>query len=93
MQTAEIPFTQYVLPDGRRRQTSIEVAADVAEKAGSIISRGLRFECEVLSTGHVSLTIFDPEEEDDVAIEVLPNGPGIREAVEAMVRDFDIAQA
>lgn len=85
---AEIPFTQYVLPDGRQKPVSIEVACDVAEKAASIIASGLRFECEILRTGHVSLTIHDPDEGDDVAIKVLPNGPGITEAVEAMVRGF-----
>lgn len=87
--TRSIPFTQYVMPNGRKRPVSIEVARDVAEKADQLIESGLAFECEVLATGHVSLTITDPVEGDDLAIEVLQNGPGIREAVEKMVREFE----
>lgn len=83
----EIPFTQYLLPDGRKRQTSIEVAPEVANKARSIIRCGLSFECELLITGQASFTITDPEE-GDVDIRVIPNGPGVREAIEEMVRDF-----
>lgn len=82
-----IPFTQYLRPNGRRAAVSIEVAPDVATKAHSIIARGLSFECEVLSTGQVSLTITDPEE-GDLDIRVVTNGPGVREAVEDLVRRF-----
>lgn len=85
MQT--IPFTQYIRPHGRAVPVSIEVADDIAAKAQTIMSRGLCFECEVLNTGEVSLTITDPEE-GDLDIRVLPNGPGIREGVEALIRDF-----
>lgn len=88
MGTLAIPFTQFVAPHGKRRDTSIEVAPDVHEKAMRLIADGLRFECEVLSTGHVSMTITDPED-GDLDIRVRPNGPGIREAVEDMVRKFD----
>jgi hypothetical protein len=87
MASNEIRFTQYLLPHGRRRETSIEVADDVAEKARAIIAEGLAFECEVLSTGHASLTITDPEE-GDLDIRIVPNGPGVREAVESLVREF-----
>lgn len=83
-----IPFTQFVPPHGKRRQTSIEVADDVHEKAMALIADGLTFECEVLSTGDVSMTITDPEN-GDLDIRIRPNGPGIREAVEDMVRKFD----
>ena len=56
---AFIPFTQYLLPNGRRKEVTIEVDQDVAEKARELIAEGLAFECEVLTTGHVSLTITD----------------------------------
>lgn len=88
---AFIPFTQYMLPNGRRQETSIEVDADVATKARELIAEGLCFECEVLTTGSVSLTITDPEE-GDLDIRIHANGPGIREAVEDMVREFDLAE-
>lgn len=82
-----IPFTQYLLPAGRKRPVLIEVAPDIAEKARTIIAQGLSFECEILTTGQVSLTITDLEE-GDLDIRVVPNGPGMVEAVEEMVRDF-----
>jgi hypothetical protein len=82
-----ITFTQFVLPRGDRRYVSIEVAPDVASKADTIVARGFRFECELLRTGQVSLTITDPEE-GDADIRVVPNGPGVRDAVEDLVRRF-----
>lgn len=82
-----IPFTQYMRPDGRAVPVTIEVAPDVADKARAIIARGLRFECECLATGQVSMTITDPEE-GDLDIRLRDNGPGIREAVEDMVLRF-----
>ncbi len=86
---ASIPFTQYLLPHGERRDELIEVAPDIAAKAASLIERGFTFECEILRTGQVSVTITDPQEEIDADIRVIANGPGVREAVEDMVRSFD----
>lgn len=82
-----IPFAQYLRPDGRRREVSIEVAPEIADKARAIIARGLCFECEELATGQVSLTITDPEE-GDLDIRLVSNGPGVRDAVEDLVRRF-----
>ena len=82
-----VPLTQFMRPDGRQVPVTIEVAQDVADKARTIIARGFRFECECLSTGQVSMTITDPEK-GDLDIRVRENGPGIREAVEDMVRRF-----
>lgn len=83
----EIPFTQYLYPHGIKKPVSISVAPAVAEKAHNLIEKGLRFECEILSTGEVSVTITDPED-GDLDIRVIPNGPGVREAIEDMVRGF-----
>lgn len=82
-----IPFTQFVAPHGRQKTVFIQVRPDVADKAHSLIARGLSFECEVLSTGEVSATITDPEE-GDLDIVVVPNGPGVREAIERMIEEF-----
>lgn len=81
-----IPFTQYLLPDGRRQTITIERSPEIEAKAATIIAAGLRFETEVLSDGAtVSLTVSDPVEEEDVAIELVPNGPGIPDAVDRLV--------
>ena len=75
----KIPFTQYVLPNGRQREISIERPDDVALPAAELIERGYRFECEMLSDMRtVSLTVVSPEEDiGDIAIELCVNGPGL----------------
>lgn len=88
-----IPFTQYMLPDGRPREIKIERSDAVADKAQQIIDAGYRFEAEVLTTGDVSFTVTGPmpddkEEEGDVDIEVTSNGPGVFEAVDRLVERF-----
>lgn len=83
-ETAEISFTQYMRPDGRAVPVKIARPVDIAAKAEAIIARGLRFECEHLMTGDVSLTITDPDE-GDVDIEVVPNGPEVPAAVDRLI--------
>lgn len=87
---SEIPFTQYLLPDGRKRETGIDRPDEVAAKAQRIIDAGHRFEAEVLTTGDVSLTIHNIADEEDVAIKVVPNGPGVGEAVDELVKSFEV---
>lgn len=82
-----IPFTQYLMPYGRKSDLNIEVSDAVADKADSILAMGLAFECEMLRTGDVSVTITHPEN-GDLDIRVTPNGPGIREAVEDLILNF-----
>jgi hypothetical protein len=83
-----IPFTQYLLPNGERRETSIERPSDIEAKAQAIIDAGFRFECEMLTTGAISLTISSGE--DDVAMEVCTNGPAVLVAVDRLVTKFVI---
>lgn len=83
-----IPFIQYLRPNGRRTFVSIERPDEVEALARTFIDKGGRFECEELTTGHASLTaVFSLENgEDDVAIEVVLNGPAVPEAVDRLVR-------
>ncbi len=55
--------------------------------AQEVIDRGLRFEAEMLTTGTISLTVFDPDTEEDVCIELCQNGPPLLDAVDKLVRD------
>lgn len=83
-----IPFTQYILPDGRKREEAIERPAEIEALADKFIKAGGRYECEILRTGEVSLTaVFcdDDGDEQDVEIEVCANGPAVRDAVDALV--------
>lgn len=83
-----IPFTQYLRPDDRRVAISIERDPEIEELARRFISAGGWYEAEHLATGHVSLTacLERPEGDNDIAIEVVPNGPEVPNAVDRLVR-------
>jgi hypothetical protein len=83
-----IPFTQYLLPDGHCVDTSIDMPAEIEELAQKFIIAGGRFEAEILTTGHVSITAaYEIDGElQDIAIKVAVNGPPVVEAVEYVVR-------
>lgn len=84
-----IPFTQYLRPDGERRSVSIDRPEEIERKALAIIQAGYVFECEELTTGYASLTITDPAE-GDMAIEVVPNGPAVPDAVDRLIQNFKL---
>ena len=80
-----IPFTQYLLPAGQRRPTSIDMPLEVEKLAHELIAAGFHFDIEILMTGMISMTC---EKEDDcIAIAVSENGPGIEVHVESLVRN------
>jgi hypothetical protein len=82
----EIPFTQFLRPDGRRAQVAIDRPPEIAALAEKIIAAGYRFECEHLTTGHASITISNDDE--DRAIEVVMNGPQVPAAVDRLITRF-----
>lgn len=88
-----IPFTQYLLPDGRQREVFIDRPEKIEAQAQLIIKRGLRFECEMLTDGEVSLTIHDPKKGEDIAIEIVPNGTEVPKAVDRLVERNSIPEA
>lgn len=78
-----IPFTQYLRPDGRMKEVTIDRPPDVERVALSMIELGCVFEIEMLASGEISMTC---ELDDEVlAIEVVPNGPDVPAAVDRMV--------
>lgn len=83
----EIPFTQYLLPDGRPVPVSIDRPQEVADLAQQIMARGYRFECEMLSDYRtVSLTITNDGGDADGV--VCFNGAPVPEKIDAMVVRF-----
>jgi len=86
----DVPFTQFLRPDGRTRAVVISMPDEVADKARSIIANGLRFECEELMTGVVSLTISDNEK--DLAQELCENGPEVPKLVEKLITEFELSK-
>ena len=81
-----IPFTQYLLPNGRKQEVTINRPKEIYDKAMAIIAAGYCFEIEVLRTGHVHMTISNDEE--DLTCEVVPNGPEVLKAVDRMITRF-----
>jgi hypothetical protein len=82
----QIPFTQYLLPNGERKATSIEMDDSISALADELIAKGYRFECEILTTSDVSLTCVDPEDTGDIAMVICKNGPDVPTFVEKLVR-------
>jgi hypothetical protein len=80
-----IPFTQYLLPNGRQRPMTIDMPEDVEKKAHALIERGCHFDIEILRTEEVSMTCECGDEM--LACEICENGPQIKEAVRDLVED------
>ena len=82
-----IKFTQYLLPNGERREVEIEVPADIQEQADYLIAAGQKFEAEILRTGAVSLTWEprDEELENRFFIKLCGNNDNVSGAVHALV--------
>jgi hypothetical protein len=84
----EIPFTQYFMPDGHQKPMSVKVEDAVSAFAQSLIAKGYRFECEMLSDYQtISLTVVNPEDTQDIAIVLCQNGPEVIPSVSKLVKD------
>lgn len=82
-----IPFTQYLRPDGRKREVEVDRSPEIEQLAQEFIAKGGHFDCEKLTTGHASLTAGHPDADDtDIAIEVVMNGPDVPEAVDRLIK-------
>lgn len=83
-----IEFTEYVLPRGRSRMQWIDRPEEIERLAQEFIDSGGRYECEILTTGHVSLTAVHKVdgEDQDIAIEVCGNGQEVPDRVDRLVR-------
>jgi hypothetical protein len=84
-----IVFTQYLRPHGRKERTEIDMPPAIEALAKEFVEAGGWYESEMLGDDKtVSLTAcWNREDGDnDIAIEVVPNGPAVVDAVEAVVR-------
>ena len=82
-----IPFTQFLRPDGRRRDVTIDMPEEIEAKAHELIEAGYRFEIEELTTGHVHMDCSRPDDDEPVALKVCANGPPVITAVTELVND------
>jgi hypothetical protein len=59
-----VVFTEYVLPDGRKRPKNIRVTSDleIQSQYKKILNKGYYFDYEILTTGIESITCENSEE-------------------------------
>jgi hypothetical protein len=83
-----IHFTRYLLPHGRRRAERIERSEEIEALAQQFIAAGGWYECEILTTGHISLTacLNVDDEPQDIVCKVCANGPQVPAKVDELVR-------
>ena len=60
----DITFTQYLMPLGTPKPVVIARPEPIAALADAIIARGYRFECVMLTTREISLTITNDDGTD-----------------------------
>jgi len=82
----ELNVTQFIRPDGEQRPISCTVSDELSGKIRAMEDAGLRVTAEVIGP-NVSFCIENFEE--DLVCEIVPNGPGIVQALEKIVREFD----
>ena len=59
----DVTFTEYLLPDGKRRSLTITCEDEIADKANALRAEGWQFEIETLQTGKVHLDCCNDEEQ------------------------------
>jgi hypothetical protein len=84
-----IPFTQFLRPDGRRTATIIDMPQEICELAQEFIAAGGSYTSEMLSTGEVSLCaeLEVEEERQDVVCIVGLNNSTVPDNVADLVRE------
>ena len=80
-----IPFTQFLMPNGRKNLVTIDRPDKVEKQAEALIAANLSLEIEMLTTGEISMTVEDHSEENTVAIRVCHNGPDVPINVDDMI--------
>ena len=81
-----VTVIQYMRPNGRTVETSTELPDTMRPFYETMLRRGWHFSAEVLTTGHISLTIEDRVKELDVAGRIVVNGPAVQCALEELLR-------
>lgn len=83
-----IEFIQFMYPNASRVPVSIEMPEEIEKLANELKAEGCRFEIEALpGLGIVNMDIQPPGGEGTFAVEVVPNGPEVVEAVTRLVRN------
>lgn len=89
----QIPFVQYLRPNGRKRVVHIERPQPIVAKAVLLHAEGFCLEVELFLENMVSLTISDPELDLDVAIIICRNNEEVPASVDRLIGNFDLEKA
>jgi hypothetical protein len=84
-----VHVTQYLLPDGRTRDTSVDLPDSLAPQLKRIAKCGLTLEAEILTTSEVSFTLACHKYAADYDILICTNGPGIKESLTRLIERFN----
>jgi len=79
----KVDVVQYMLPNGRKEGRQVEIRDSFEAPYNAITMRGWRVAAECLTTGEVSITVEDDEQ--DFATELVANGPDVPRAVERAI--------
>ena len=79
-----VNVTQYLRPNGERRLEQAEISDCFQALYEDMQDYGYRLAAEILTTGHISLTIENNEE--DVDIEIVANGPDVLKTIETLLQ-------
>lgn len=92
-----VPFTQYRLPHGTPVEVGVTMPISFKPKVDAITNAGGKFEVEILTTGHVSMTVSIEnlsDEDPTIAHELSANGPEIDAALVRLVdRAYELITA
>lgn len=83
---AEIEFIQF-LGDKLRKRVIVDRPVEIAQKADALKARGFRLECKNIGDGDVMIAVADADMDFLLASRTLPNGPGLPEAVDALLTE------
>lgn len=89
----EIPFTQFLMPDGRQRPMIIDRPNDIGEKAKQLMDSGCRLEIEILMTGEISMTVERDQEDGEIdllAQKICSNGPAVPVAIDELINEASL---
>ena len=90
----EIPFTQYLMPDGRRKDEAIDMPKAEYDKWLEAKALGFNMGVELLSDYQtVSMTIEHRGIECDYDIVLCPNGPEVPKKLSELLLRFDPVKA
>lgn len=85
-----IKFTQFLRPNGQRKEIEISRGKDIEDMASELILDNCSFELELIPVGLVHIEVMAPPletlEECSLASDLVIHGPELLKAIDKMIR-------